>query len=506
MTINVSKQSREQHRYHFFISHASQDKEKCAWPLKAELEVLGCTVWIDDEQIGVGDNIVDQINEGLRESKYVIAIISKDWLSKKWCGAEGGAATYSTMSDAHGRVLPIRHGITQEVLADELPLFGPVLSLSTKVPVRQLAAALVRAISQRDERDSAQTTERLRELAGAAPEPDGLDALQYLRDLAAARQRNTPQPSSSVRQPSGWVRRWALPILCCLVAAAAAASGWELRRLALQGKTTQHQAAELLAQNLDFREKLAKREADLAEASRHMQEARDAEAQWNREREELRNAVNGAKELTATREAEISKFRSEANTLRASNSALHADNDKLTKTLRQGETTQKELADLSTKIRKEYEDHLDKADEAMRANLDEWNKEKQVLANDLAAAQKDKRDAETNRAKAERRVASLTAELGTLKSRRTGSKVVDVFANNATIRVADDPHATLARDQLRQQGDSVVVTKPAGTDVLLVLWGCCLTVDADKREEVRCVYPAAFNEAQGQYPNLIGSR
>lgn len=89
-----------------FICHSSADKE-AARQLAHRLKSAGLRIWIDEEQIGVGDPITRRIEEGLDGSRYVIVCLSK-WLKQSsWCRAEYGSMLHRELTQNSTRVLPV---------------------------------------------------------------------------------------------------------------------------------------------------------------------------------------------------------------------------------------------------------------------------------------------------------------------------------------------------------------------------------------------------------------
>ena len=70
--------------YDVFISHASEDKESFVNDLVEELTKLGVKVWYDKLCIIWGDSLRSKIDEGLRNSKYGIVILSEAYIKKGW--------------------------------------------------------------------------------------------------------------------------------------------------------------------------------------------------------------------------------------------------------------------------------------------------------------------------------------------------------------------------------------------------------------------------------------
>jgi hypothetical protein len=66
-----------------FISHAFEDKESVARPLKEYLEQKGITVWLDTSEMRIGDSIRKRIEDGLIRSRYVVAVLSRNFFNKK---------------------------------------------------------------------------------------------------------------------------------------------------------------------------------------------------------------------------------------------------------------------------------------------------------------------------------------------------------------------------------------------------------------------------------------
>ena len=110
-------------QYDLFISHASEDKESVARPLKDALEGLGLRVWFDEQEILIGDSIRQKIERGLSQSQYGVAILSKHFMSKIWTNYE--------LDGIIERVLPVWHEITREEIAQDNPALAGIASRNT---------------------------------------------------------------------------------------------------------------------------------------------------------------------------------------------------------------------------------------------------------------------------------------------------------------------------------------------------------------------------------------
>jgi hypothetical protein len=67
-----------------FICHAHADKITHAGPLYRELNRRGLSCWSDEAEILPGDSIVEKVGEGLRSSRYVLIVVTKNFLRRSW--------------------------------------------------------------------------------------------------------------------------------------------------------------------------------------------------------------------------------------------------------------------------------------------------------------------------------------------------------------------------------------------------------------------------------------
>jgi len=112
--------------YDVFISHASEDKQNVVDPLVQALSQAEISCWYDKEQILWGDGIARSINDGLGKAKYVIAVISIDFLRKGWPLEELHAILNKQISSGETRVLPLLVGPDKdlELITEKLPLLN----------------------------------------------------------------------------------------------------------------------------------------------------------------------------------------------------------------------------------------------------------------------------------------------------------------------------------------------------------------------------------------------
>lgn len=90
-----------------FICHAHSDKVTHARPLSEALTKRGLSCWIDEAQILPGESIVDKVNEGLRSSRFVVVVITKEFLDRGWPQKEMNAALSREIRTGDVIVVPV---------------------------------------------------------------------------------------------------------------------------------------------------------------------------------------------------------------------------------------------------------------------------------------------------------------------------------------------------------------------------------------------------------------
>lgn len=113
-----------------FISHASEDKESVARPLRAALAARGITVWLDETEIKLGQSLRRSIDEGIRSSRFGIVVLSKPFFEKGWTNHElDGLITRNVAGEQS--LLPIWHGLQAEEVRSYSPSLADKLAAHT---------------------------------------------------------------------------------------------------------------------------------------------------------------------------------------------------------------------------------------------------------------------------------------------------------------------------------------------------------------------------------------
>lgn len=89
-----------------FLSHNSKDKP---WvrALAERLMADDVVVWLDEAEINIGDSLIEKIAEGIKEMKFVAAIISKNSVESSWVQKEISIAMSKEVAGRRVTVLPL---------------------------------------------------------------------------------------------------------------------------------------------------------------------------------------------------------------------------------------------------------------------------------------------------------------------------------------------------------------------------------------------------------------
>jgi CxxC motif-containing protein len=90
-----------------FLSHSSIDKPFIR-QLAADLTKENILVWLDEQQIKVGDSINDKISQGLAESDYFVIALSDNSINSEWVKKELNSALIDEIEAKKVKVFPIK--------------------------------------------------------------------------------------------------------------------------------------------------------------------------------------------------------------------------------------------------------------------------------------------------------------------------------------------------------------------------------------------------------------
>jgi hypothetical protein len=120
----------EQQVWDVFISHASEDKIAVARPLAEHLRERDLTVWLDDFELRIGDNLRRKIDAGLAGSRFGVVILSRSFFAKGWPQYELDGLVTRQVSGEQS-LLPIWHDITKDEVKAQSPSLADKIARNT---------------------------------------------------------------------------------------------------------------------------------------------------------------------------------------------------------------------------------------------------------------------------------------------------------------------------------------------------------------------------------------
>jgi hypothetical protein len=137
------------YKWDAFISHASEDKTSVVLPLAKHLRKRGLKIWLDKQEIEIGDSLRAKIDAGLAKSRFGIVVLSPDFFSKKWATSELDALV-ARENGGTKVVLPVWHNLDDDDVAKRSPLLAAKLAADTAYGLPDVASKLVRAIKNKN--------------------------------------------------------------------------------------------------------------------------------------------------------------------------------------------------------------------------------------------------------------------------------------------------------------------------------------------------------------------
>jgi TIR domain len=89
-----------------FVSHTSKDKPFVRKLVEA-LKGRNLNVWLDEQELQVGDSIAAGVSQGLKNADYLVAVLSKASIGSRWVQAELNATLMEELSGKGVTVLPV---------------------------------------------------------------------------------------------------------------------------------------------------------------------------------------------------------------------------------------------------------------------------------------------------------------------------------------------------------------------------------------------------------------
>ena len=113
-----------------FISHASEDKDSIARPLRDALTEAGIKVWYDESELKIGDRLHQSIDKGIAKSGYGIVILSENFFKKDWPQRELEGLV---AKEIEGRkvILPLWHNVNATFIRSKSLLLAGLIGIPT---------------------------------------------------------------------------------------------------------------------------------------------------------------------------------------------------------------------------------------------------------------------------------------------------------------------------------------------------------------------------------------
>lgn len=120
--------------YDVFVSHAWEDKDDFVEEFVRALENRNLKVWYDKNRLKWGDSMRNKIDEGLRASKFGVAVLSPSYIAegKYWTKAELDGL-FQLESIGGKKLLPIWHNLTKNQVMEYSPMIASKFAMSTAV-------------------------------------------------------------------------------------------------------------------------------------------------------------------------------------------------------------------------------------------------------------------------------------------------------------------------------------------------------------------------------------
>lgn len=134
--------------YDVFVSHASEDKVGFVRPFVETLKSKGVAVWYDEFELQVGDSLRRSIENGLKNSKYGIVVLSEAFFKKEWPQRELDGL-FAREVNGEKVILPIWHKISKNEVMGFSPIIADMLAINTTdFTIEEIAEQIAKRINR----------------------------------------------------------------------------------------------------------------------------------------------------------------------------------------------------------------------------------------------------------------------------------------------------------------------------------------------------------------------
>ena len=129
-----------------FLSHASEDKDSIARPLKDALERLGMSVFFDEISIQWGESIAERLQSGIQSARFAIVILSPNFSRKVWTKIELQSLQALFAASGRNNILPLWHDLSRDDALSMFTLLTPFKALRTDENTIDEIASFAKAV------------------------------------------------------------------------------------------------------------------------------------------------------------------------------------------------------------------------------------------------------------------------------------------------------------------------------------------------------------------------
>ena len=137
--------SRDTFDFDVFVCHASEDKKAVVIPLVEELKRKNLRVWVDFDELIIGDSLRRRIDDGLCRSRFGAVILSPSFFKKPWPQNELDGLVALENSTGAKRVLPVWFQMGKDEVAQFSPTLAGRLAARWSDGIASVVDAIVRA-------------------------------------------------------------------------------------------------------------------------------------------------------------------------------------------------------------------------------------------------------------------------------------------------------------------------------------------------------------------------
>ena len=128
-----------------FLCHATKDKEQFVRPFAEALAKRGISYWLDEAEIGWGDRVSAKMDEGLRNSRFVILFLGRNFLEREWPEDEMRAVLQREKHEARKILLPLILDSERKV-CEAYPLIADRMHLKWEQGLDEIVSQLGREL------------------------------------------------------------------------------------------------------------------------------------------------------------------------------------------------------------------------------------------------------------------------------------------------------------------------------------------------------------------------